>query len=305
MRRKLGGIVLAVAALMLTACGQVIAPHQHPLALTSHPAAPSQTCSSTAGSSTQIGDLLITMRTGIILPARELPAGIPLKPDQVPNPSDAAALDAQIPPTPQVNPQMMGSGGLLVDICNASTTTSHLIQGGILKITSFSPFADGVNSWNPCDGVFTRSVAGGVTQAGCGGSITFDEELRVTFPAQAGAGFASTAVPESSNSQLHGFGPLPVTLQPGKTITLHLSVTMPTVPGLYALAFSLEADHAQLAFLAALPPTLFAPVAHKFTGAACLLPQMNQQIPPGTTPLTFFICPEGVTVVPTAAPGRG
>ncbi|HEX9413281.1 MAG TPA: hypothetical protein VF916_07235, partial [Ktedonobacterales bacterium] len=228
-----------------------------------------------------------------------------LKPLQIPDPSDQTALNAQIPASPAVNPVMEGSGGFLVDICNASTTTSHLIAGGILKISSFTPVVDGVNTWNICDGVFTRSVPSGVTLFGCGGTITFDEDLRVTFPPQAGAGSQATAVQVGSANPSTGFGPLPVMLQPGKAITLHLSVTVPQAPGFYLFAFSVAADHAQLPFIPAGSATLFAPVAHKFTGAACLSPLMQQQIPPATTPATFFICPEGVSVLPSAVSGKG
>jgi hypothetical protein len=65
------------------------------------------------------------------------------------------------------------------------------------------------------------------------------------------------------------------------------------------------ADHAQLTFLPAGSTFLIAPVAHKFTGAACLTPPMQQQIPLQVTPALFFICPEGVFVVPTSVPGKG
>jgi hypothetical protein len=303
MRRKLGGIVLALAALMLTACGQVVAPHQKPLALTSHPAAPSQTCSTIAGSATKSGDLLLSVTPQFVILSRELPPGTPLKPLQIPNPDDTAALNAQLPQPPFVFPLPASVfPGYVVDICNASTTASHLIQGGIVQITSFAPFTSSINTWTVCDGFFTRSRPFSQTAGGCGGLAEFNQSLSVTFPSPAVTGSQATAVPNSSDPT---FGPLPVSLAPGKLIGLEFQITVPQAPGTYAFAISVTADHTQLPFLTAGSPTLFAPVAHKFTGAACLLPQMNQQIPPGTTPATFFICPEGVAILPTAAPGRG
>jgi hypothetical protein len=93
-----------------------------------------------------------------------------------------------------------------------------------------------------------------------------------------------TAVPISQGMAPNGFGPLPVILAPGKAVTLHIAVTPPQAPGIYTFAFSLMADHVQLPFLPAGSSFLIAPVAHKFTGAACLTPPMQQQIPPQVPP---------------------
>jgi hypothetical protein len=293
-------------ALLLAGCGQATAAQRAPAALASTPTPTAATpaCSANPGeaSATRQGDLLVSASLGINAPARKLPAGTPLQPLQIPNPNDMAALNSQIPVSPPVNLGLERPSELLIDVCNASTTKAHLIEGGTLQIASFTPVAGSIDTWNACDGFFTRSVPSGVTGQ-CGGTNVFDEALDVTFPQGAGTGFAQAAVFVAASPT--GFGPLPVTLAPGKVIVLHLSITVPQAQGLYAFAFSLMADHAQLAFIPAQSPTLFPRGAHKFTGAACLTPPMQQQIPLQVTPALFFICPEGVFVVPTSVPGKG
>jgi hypothetical protein len=237
-------------------------------------------------------------------PIAQAASGDPAQAFQIPNPDDTAALDAQLPPLPFVNPQLDSVfPGYTVAICNASTTTSHLIEGGVLRIPSFVPFVGSVNMWSVCFGFFSRSEPISRTSGGCGGSQRSDENLLVTFPPNVGVGSEATAVQVGQGAP--EFGSLPVTLAPGKLIVLLISVTVPQAPGVYTFAVSVTADHTQLPFIPAGSPTLFAPVAHKFTGAACLSPLMQQQIPPATTPATFFICPEGVSVLPSAVSGKG
>jgi hypothetical protein len=307
-----------VMALLAGCGGPAAAAQRAPAASagTPTPTAASQPCSANAGSATRQGDLLVSAEQAFSGPSRKLPQGIPLNPFQIPNPNDTAALNALIPVSPAVPigpgvpvpPTTQRGTGLLADllinICNASMTKAHIVEGGTLQITSFTPFAGSVNTWHICDGTFTRSLPAGGT-GGCGATSVFDEDLRVTFPPEAGVGFTQTAVQISQGTSPNGFGPLPVSLPPGKSIRFHLSISPPEAFGTYTFAFSLMADHAQMALIPALSPTLFAPIAHKFTGAACLTPPMQQQIPLQVTPALFFICPEGVFVVPTSVPGKG
>jgi hypothetical protein len=306
MRGKHGRIALVFVAFLLAGCGQATAARipRAAIASTPSPTAASQACSARPGepSAHRLGDLLVSARLGINAPSRKLPAGTPLKPLRIPNPNDLAALDAQIPVSPPVNRGAEGKDEFLVDVCNASTTRSHLVEGGTLKITSFTPVAGRVSRWNICDGFFTRSVPSGVTGQ-CGGTNVADEVLSLTFPPGAGVGFAQAAVLVGTSPI--GPGPLPVTLAPGKLIVLLLSITVPHAQGFYGFAFSLMADHTQLAFIPALSPTLFPRRSHTFTGAACLTPVMQHQIPRQVTPALFFICPEGVFVMPTTVPGKG
>jgi hypothetical protein len=232
---------------------------------------------------------------------------------QIPDPNDLATLNARIPISPGIpigpgaplsSAAPQGTGlvsDVLLDICNASTATTHVVDGASVQITTFTPFVGSANAWHVCDDFFTRSVPSGVTGQ-CGATSVFDEDLRVTFPSTAGAGFTQTAV--FVTATVTGLGPLPVSLAPGHAVRLHLAIRPPAAHGTYTFAFSVTADHTPMPFLSVGSSTLFAPVAHKFTGAACSRAAMQQQIPMQITPALFFICPEGVTALPKAAPGR-
>jgi hypothetical protein len=225
---------------------------------------------------------------------RELPATTPLKPLQLPNPYDQATFDAQIPPVPIVNPQgdpTHSSFGLLgIGICNTSTTTSHLIEGAILQIANFTPFVGGVNELDVyCSEFYSRSVASGVTGGGCGGGTMTEENLLMTFPPQAGAGSLAIGVQDGQSGG--GYGPFPVSLPPGREIGVGVLLATPQTPGIYTFTIAAKVDHGQLPFLSGGQPRLFAPVAHKFTGAACLTSVMQQQIPPQVSPPLYFACP--------------
>ena len=55
---------------------------------------------------------------------------------------------------------------------------------------------------------------------------------------------------------------------------------------------ALSTNRAEAAtFGPAADPYLAGPIAHSFTGAACNSPAMLAQIPPATTPETYYICP--------------
>jgi hypothetical protein len=257
---------------------------------------PGWACSASTVSGTRSGDLIVSVGNAFYFSYRELPSTIPLKPLQLPDPHDMAAFDAQIPPLPAVNPSVGDtSRGVVygVSICNVSTTASHRIEGASLQIASFTPFVGSVNEIDTCGSqYYSRSVPSGLTGGGCGGAEVTDEALQVTFPPQAGAGFAAAAVQTGFNGSPFGFGPLPVTFAPGIGVSLLISVTtIPQAPGTYTFAVSVQADHSPLPFLPVGAPTLFAPLAHKFTGAACQTPMMQQQIPAQVTPALYFACP--------------
>jgi hypothetical protein len=88
-----------------------------------------------------------------------------------------------------------------------------------------------------------------------------------------------------------------VTLKAGGAIMLLISITRPNALGTYEFAVSVTTSAAGAASAASpyapLPPQLFALVAHKFTGHACLTSAMQAQIPAqATNPATYYICPE-------------
>ena len=70
-----------------------------------------------------------------------------------------------------------------------------------------------------------------------------------------------------------------------------MGIVPPTAAGYYTFAFGLAIDGATPAFAVVAPATLLAPVAHEWTGDACLAPEMQTQIPPATNPPTFYLCP--------------
>jgi hypothetical protein len=68
-----------------------------------------------------------------------------------------------------------------------------------------------------------------------------------------------------------------------------VSVTPPTAPGTYRFSFSVTVDGARMPFALLTDDLLLGP-ARKWTGAACLKPEMQAQILTGGT--DAYICPE-------------
>lgn len=233
----------------------------------------------------RIGDLL--MESGYVgFTSRRLPDGTPLKPLLLPNPNDQAAMDAQIPAQPGVNP--LEGGGFGLELCNASTTQPHEIEAVAIRIAQLVPYAGRVHTWNICDGYYSRSEPGGVAGGGCGFGFRADETMHVAFPANAGAGATETATQVYSGDV---YGPLPVTLAPGQGMVMFITATLPTVPGTYAFAVRPTVDHTPTASAAIGEPAFFAPAAVKWGGQACLKSAMQSQIPASTDPPSYYICP--------------
>ncbi len=252
-------------------------------------------CGMSAGRSPiyHVGDLLIQQGFALVYPSRKLPDGTPLAPYSMPDPSDSAALNARVPSDPPTNPDMQESpGGFLVTICNVSTTQSHVVMSVSARIDSFTPYTGALNVWNYCDGVYSRSQP---SATGCGGGLVTDEYLSANFPASASVGSTVSATQVGTGNS-SGSGPdaepLPVTLGPGQSLMLDVTVTVPAAPGIYGFSLGVAADSTAPAFAPAGQPALFAPVAHKWTAEACMTPAMQSQIPAATTPPTFYICPE-------------
>ena len=237
------------------------------------------------GQFVQIGDLIVTPPGfGIDYPAKMLPDGTPLKPLQL----TSQEPDQDFTSSPPTNPSMQDSGGgYQFAMCNMSPSQSHTINGVTVSIASFNAYSGQLSSWQFCDGNYSR--AHGAFYGGCGGGIAFDEALHASFAPNATTGASATATQVGTGP---GVQPLPVTLAPGKTLAIVIGLTVPTAPGQYAFAFSLAQDSAAPALVGTAQPTLFAPIAHKWTGQACTKPDMLAQIPTATDPVTYWICPE-------------
>ena len=80
------------------------------------------------------------------------------------------------------------------------------------------------------------------------------------------------------------------TLDPGMSASINVSVLVPHAPGVYAFSFGLSCDGFAAVYFATPQAALFAPVAHKWTGAACAEPSMLAQIPASIKEM-YYICP--------------
>lgn len=242
------------------------------------------------------GNLYLSQGYALTYPSRKLPDGVEQRPMQLAGQTGEQALDAQIPPAPLVNPMMDQTGsGFVVWVCSPTTGQPATVRAAALRIDSFTAYSTHVDSWNICDGYYTRSEPNGVTGGGCGGAIVADEYLHATFPINAGTGAAVTATqigtgknPDTNQPA----SPLPVTLRPGESLSLIVSVTMPTRSGTYAFSLGLAIDQRAPAFAPVGEPALISSAAQKWSGKGCLSPNMQAQIPVATTPPTYYICPE-------------
>lgn len=230
---------------------------------------------------------------GLSYPSFALAGTLPAAPWVMPGAPGSAQLLHALGDTPDANPTITSTGGILLSVCNAGTQPLRLSSAQVI-VADFKPTSTAISMWNECDGVFVRP--GGVTAYGCGGAIVADETLSAAFTPTAGK-FATAQATQVSASGMNGYGSLPVTLKPKATISVLISVTRPVAMGTYSFAVAIRTGAAGgasvLSPYAPLPPWLFAPVTHKFTGYACEKPEMQAQIPAQpTTPATYYICPE-------------
>ena len=240
-----------------------------------------------------VGALVVAQQTGfgnLAYPARKLADNAARTPFVVQQglPSDPAH-----PTNPVMHEE---TGGYVLTVCNMSST-AHTIKRVDVRIESIVPYTEQLNVWAPCTASYSRNF--GVGEQGCGGADVQDEYLHAPFTAAATTGAAVTAT-QTGTSGDRGYGPLPVTLNPGRVMTIEVGMGSTdgagyqvfSTAGTYTFAFGLGIDDDAPAFAAISPPTLLAPPAHEWNGAACLQPAMQAQIPSATTPPTFYICPE-------------
>lgn len=227
--------------------------------------------------------LIAAPSTGQSYPAFQLPEGTPLKPFKV-----SANPSSQFPDSPLVNPNLSDGSGLALAVCNIGQQQAT-IQGVRMQIESFTPYNGQLNSWYPCDGMYSGpNTAGG---GGCGGGGAYDEAVHASFTPSDGVGTVVNAQQKN--------GPMPFTLPVRNTASgisgltlIKIGVTPPNAPGTYSFGLGLVTQQSETAFFLASKPMLLAPVAHKWDGQACLAPNMASQIPAETNPPTYYICPE-------------
>lgn len=304
MRRAARGACLVLLCLLIASCGASPSPTAHSTVTATATATatraptstatpvptadPGQPCRPQPGDTYtyhQVGDLVVRQADfGLAYPSSMLPDGTPLNPYLLPT----GAYQHGIAGSPPTDPNLKEpGGGYIFTVCNSSATRSHALTSVSLKIASFTPYTGQLNTWSFCDGYFVRPT--GAQYGGCGGGFAGDAYLHVSFPASAGAG-ASVAA-QTSTSAPTGTA-LPITLKPGVSILVNVGITAPTSPGQYAFAFAVSVDGAAPVYFSTATPTLLAPIAHKWTGQACLTAIMQQQIPPATSPSSYYICPQ-------------
>ncbi len=230
--------------------------------------------------------LIVAPSVGLSYPAFQLPEGTPLKPFKLPaNPSD------QFPHSPLVNPDLR-NGGTSLTVCNIGQQPIT-IQGVKVIIASFTAYSGQLNSWSPCDGMY--SGPNQIT-SGCGGGAANDETVQATFAANSNVGTVVNAVQQSGSSPIYGPMPFTLPVRQGTSggsglVLIKIEVISPTTPGTYTFDLGLEAQNSETAFFPASKPMLLAPVTQKWDGPSCQAPNMASQIPPETNPPTYYICP--------------
>ncbi len=248
----------------------------------------------------QAGDVLIFKPTAPLnYPAVRLPDQTPLKPLQVlAQNSNNAFKSAQYAGTTPVNPGgLTGSTrrfSFVATICNGSASQSYVVKSVSVRIASHTPYAGQLVTWPGCDGAFSRQHPNDAHTGGCGGGVATEEQVLATFASGAQAGTTVVATQTGFNDTMpnESITPLPFALAAGKELGFSVVVAVPDMAGTYAFSIGFQIDGASAAFG---PPTdtfLAGPVAHTFTGAACNTPAMLAQIPPATTPETYYICPQ-------------
>jgi hypothetical protein len=232
----------------------------------------------------QSGDSYIAVSLiGLAYPAVKLPDGVPLAPFKLP--SSAGDLHG-LPQSPEVNPELEHTG-IMVEYCNGAKSASHRVEGVSVRIDRFTPYTGTLNSWQFCDGFYTN---GAVNGGGCGGHFFADEYLHATFAATAGAGTTRDAdfikvVSEDTPPS----PPLPFDLPPGQSVLLEVALTAPTAPGTYGFSFSIGVDGAHPPYAALSDDLLLDSVARKWSGQACTVAAMQDELPANST--DSYICP--------------
>jgi hypothetical protein len=244
----------------------------------------------------RLGDLLVVgpTFTNVAYPSRKLPDGTSLAPLAL---QAGSELDTQLPLDPATNPYMAaGTGGFELFVCNSSSSKTHAVNSVSARIESAIAYAGALSQWNLCDGRYDASTRQ-PSESGCGGGFCANETMNALFAPNAAVGATVTTTQQSSDRDIAGgcsgpiVGPLPVSLKPLHSFSINIGIVAPTRAATYTWAFGLSQDSAAPIYLPATRLTLLAPVAHKWTGAACLQPTMQSQIPAASSP-TYYICPE-------------
>jgi len=248
---------------------------------------------------TVVGGLAVAQQTifgNLAYPAKKLPDDLPLKPYQV-QPPNGQPDPAFVP----VNPILHKGGGYVIVICNISSVP-HTVRRIDARIVAVTPISVTPNAAPSCQGPYARQY--GAIEGGCGGADFENEYMLAAFSPSAGVGATVTAKQTDSNTCQYStgcvtnYGSLPVTLRAGQGMTIEVGMgsssnptTVFTTPGYYTFSFGVGVDGAAPVFAATSPQTLLVPSVREWTGSACQSSAMQAQIPPATTPPSYYLCP--------------
>lgn len=220
-------------------------------------------------------------------PILQVPDGTPLTPLALPVRGANGHAPREIPGW--FSPAGDAPPDLLITVCNTSTMKAHVIDSVSVRFSAFTPYSGSLNIWDPCAGTYTHAI--GVVALECGETAAiYDEYVRATFAANAQVG-AMVPAQLADPTSYGALGPLPATLPPGQSLVIAVFVTAPAEAGVYTFAAGITADTASLPFTAG-QNMLLAPIAHHWTGKACLSPSMQTAIPANPPAETYYICPE-------------
>jgi hypothetical protein len=247
----------------------------------------------TASQVTLSGDYLFEQLSlnGLTYPSVMLPDGTPTtKPYKLTGsgPSDYAV---DFPTSPITNPEMdVSGGGFILNVCNVSSSKAHVLQAVSAKIASFTAYTNALNEWQACNAPIDSHH--NPQPGGCGGAVALCDCFHASFPdnSPVGAEEVMTQTDASLNNPGDMLAKLPFTLAPGKSLHMAVGMAVPKPAGQYAFAFNLQFDGAKVASPTS-PTVLLAPVAHEWTGQACLTSSLLSQIT-ATNPETYYICPK-------------
>lgn len=297
--RRLRGISLSallLPALVLGACGQstasaairaatpaataTLGPTSTP-APTATPTPVGSYCSTPGAFGTvvgNVGDLAFDApQTLDMYPELKLADGLALKPLQVDGPIKSASASG----LPVANTRQYS-----LEVCNTSKTASHVLRSVSVRLDAFTAYTSQLNVTRVCATAYSRQ---GMAGGGCGGGMAGgDFQLTATF----GSSAVGTVVSTTLDNGASAASPL-VTIAPGRVIQVWVTINPPAGAGTYAFRIGFAIDGAATTYpTSATPSILQAPVAHEWNGDACLSSTMQSQIPPATTPPTYYICPK-------------
>lgn len=240
------------------------------------------------------GGLVVTQFSGLgnlAYPELQIPSSQPAEPIPAPTPGAPGYFTDMA--TAAVNPTLHeGGGGYLLIVCNASAL-AHTVSAVQVSIARISPLTGVTQAWDPCSGSYTP---GSGTHGGCGGGDLENEDVHAGFApnAQVGASVTATQTGPNVDPSVNNYGPLPVTMQPGQTLSIEVGVTEPATAGYYTYAFGLTVDGSATGVVAYSQKTLIDAHAIQWTGQNCLASVYQQQIATMPTPTTgslYLVCP--------------